>query len=138
MSKVDTSGDCWLWLGSINGSGYGTFQDGSPKGVGAHRWMHLAVTGAAPSVVRHSCRNRSCVKPTHPLSGTQVDNMRDKFFDETGNTQKLNVSQVREIRERYIRTGHRTSNAKELAEEYGVSPKWIRVVASGKKLSYVR
>lgn len=138
MSKVDTSGECWTWLGSTNNKGYGTFQDGSPKGIGAHRWMHGAMSGERPSVVRHKCGNPSCVKPTHLMSGTQVDNMRDKFFDETGNTQKLTVEDVRAIRADFVRYNQRRSNARQLAERYGIHHKYVQRIAEGKALTYVR
>lgn len=138
MSNVDTSADCWTWTGAKNGSGYGAFQDGSPKGIGAHRWSYAEFNGAPGEVVRHSCGNRSCVKPTHLLSGTQSQNMQDKFTDRTGNTQKLSPEDVQEIRDRFVRYGQRRSNAHELAAEFGVGHKYVAMIAEGKRLSYVR
>ncbi len=137
MSNVDTSGDCWNWVGSINNSGYGTFQDGSPKGIGAHRWSYEIFVGVAGRSVRHTCGNRACVKPTHLLTGTHTQNMQDKFFDGTGNTQKLTASDVREIRRRFVRYNQRRSNAHELAAEFGVGHKYVAKIAEGKVLTYV-
>ena len=137
MSNVDTSGDCWAWTGPTNGSGYGTFQDGSPKGVGAHRFSHSIFVGNSGSVIRHSCRNRACVKPTHLVTGTQSQNMQDKFLDGTGNTQKLTHDDVRAIRRDFIRYNQRRSNAHELAEHYGIGHKYVAKIAEGKALTYV-
>lgn len=136
MSEVRITPDCWVWTGDPNSSGYGSFQSGLFR-ANAHRFMYCIMNDEEPEVVRHTCGNRMCVKPTHLIPGSQVENMQDKFYDGTGNTQKLNVVQVKEIRDRYIRTGHRTSNAKELASEYGVSPKYVRMIANGKRFSYV-
>lgn len=136
MSYVETSDDCWIWTGDTNSTGYGSYQSGMFRST-AHRVMYVIMNDEEPEVVRHMCGNRLCVKPTHLKGGTQAENMQDKFFHGTGNTQKLNASQVEEIRARYERTGHRTSNAKELAAEYGVSPKYIRLIGNGKRLDYV-
>lgn len=138
MSNVDASGDCWRWIGVTNGGGYGTFQDGSAKGIGAHVWMHREMTGESPEVVRHTCRNPSCVKPTHLAPGTQKLNMQDKFYDRSGNTQKLSPEDIQSIRKRFVRTSPRKSNAKELATEYGVQSRYICRIADGRSLSYVR
>lgn len=138
MSKVDTSGDCWTWTGTKNGSGYGTFQDGSPKGVGAHRWSYEAFVGTPGATVRHVvCRNPLCVKPTHLKSGTHAQNMQDKFFDESGNTQKLSVEDVKAIRSDFVRYSQRRSNAHELADRYGIHHKYVQRIAEGKALTYV-
>lgn len=137
MANVTITDDCWLWTGDQNGSGYGSFNASVFRGS-AHRVMFMIMNDEEPEVVRHTCCNPLCVKPTHLIPGTQQENMQDKFFDGTGNTQKLNPQQVLEIRARYSRTGHRTSNAGELAAEYGVTPKYIRLIGNGKRLNYVR
>lgn len=136
MSNVQVTDGCWLWTGDTNGSGYGAFSSGMFR-TGAHRAMYVIMHDEEPDVVRHMCGNSLCVKPTHLQGGTQQQNMQDKFSHGTGNTQKLNALQVEEIRARYERTGHRTSNAKQLAAEYGVSPKYIRLIGNRKRLDYV-
>ena len=80
LSKVDTSGDCWLWRASKT-RGYGQFSvDGhgsAPRK--AHRVSYEMFVGEVPAhlVVCHRCDNPSCVRPTHLFLGTQSDNLRD-------------------------------------------------------------
>lgn len=99
--------------------------------------MYCLMNDDEPEVVRHTCGNRMCVKPTHLIPGSQQDNMRDKFFDGTGNTQKLSPEDVRDIRRRFVRTSPRKSNASELAAEYGIGARYISRIAAGKALTYV-
>lgn len=64
-SKVDKSGDCWLWIASISSSGYGRF--GLDKEVKrAHRVAWYLEHGAWPEKhLDHICHNESCVNPDH-------------------------------------------------------------------------
>lgn len=67
-AKVDKSGECWLWTGTINRSGYGMFSTGSsPRTMTAHRWAFIDANGAIPegAELDHLCRVRSCVRPSH-------------------------------------------------------------------------
>lgn len=83
--KIDTSGDCWLWLGETNNRGYGRFA--TYRGPGSrqrHRYLahRLAVhvfTGRDPGrwFVLHECDNPPCCNPDHLRLGTQTDNMRE-------------------------------------------------------------
>ncbi|ALA48377.1 HNH endonuclease [Mycobacterium phage IkeLoa] len=62
--KVDRqSGECWLWTGSINNKGYGTFRGGY-----AHRFSYRLIVGdisvRAQLDHRTSCVSR-CVNPYH-------------------------------------------------------------------------
>ncbi|WP_150237120.1 HNH endonuclease [Nocardiopsis quinghaiensis] len=79
MSRVDTSGDCWVWTKSLARNGYGSFRvDG--KTYSAPRWMleyHLGRALEEDEVVRHTCHNKACVNPDHLVPGTHADNMRD-------------------------------------------------------------
>lgn len=65
-SKVDMSGDCWLWLGSPTPAGYGMFRIGYSR-TGAHRFSYEITHGRIPEgwVIDHLCRNPLCVRPDH-------------------------------------------------------------------------
>lgn len=75
--KVDKSGECWLWLGTIkprsNGNGAGAFRDENRKIVLAHRWAYENLVGPIPSglEIDHLCFNPRCVNPKHlePVDG---------------------------------------------------------------------
>jgi hypothetical protein len=66
-TKVDYSGDCWLWAGATNGSGYGQFKAGPGAPVMAHRWAHEDILGPIPDghEVDHLCGTKLCVRPEH-------------------------------------------------------------------------
>ena len=71
-AKVNTEGQCWVWLGARNQNGYGRFWH-DVKMVTAHRFAYEEAHGPVVSglVLDHLCRNRSCVRPGHlePVSG---------------------------------------------------------------------
>lgn len=82
-SKVDTTGECWLWLAArIPPYGYGNFggtQDGVRWVKLAHRHAYELAHGPIPEGmwVLHRCDNPPCVRPDHLFLGTHADNMRD-------------------------------------------------------------
>jgi len=60
------SGNCWWWLASDDGSGYGAFWwDGHMSK--AHRVVYELLVGPVSSDLEldHLCRNRRCVNPDH-------------------------------------------------------------------------
>lgn len=93
MRKVDSSGECWTWLGATGEKGYGRFSiggshkaDGSRRNsmVAAHRFSYAAFVGPIPSgygyhgtCVLHRCDNPRCVRPEHLFLGTNADNVHD-------------------------------------------------------------
>ena len=64
--KVDKSGDCWLWTGTINLEGYGSIKRNRVRYV-SHRVSYEALVGPIPEgyVIDHLCRVRNCVNPEH-------------------------------------------------------------------------
>ena len=78
LRKVRKTDHCWEWTGSVHNTGYGMFYfDGSR--VLAHRFSYLIFKGEIPEghQIRHTCDNRTCVRPDHMLTGTHKDNARD-------------------------------------------------------------
>ena len=134
-SKVDKTGECWLWTGLKNEWGYGTTWRGG-KNEKVHRisWILSGNTIPEGHVVRHKCRNRHCCNPEHLETGTQAENNADKIRDGTSNrgvknpTAKLTEDQVREIRAKYASGALQKS----LAEEYGVTQRTISYIITRK------
>lgn len=138
MSKVDVSDGCWNWMRYRNPSGHGRIRlSKGGKLLLAHRVAYEMIVGEIPtgSVVRHSCDNPSCVKPTHLELGSQADNMKDMAVRDRG-SMKLDSEAVRHIRNVYV--PGRCGNNKELREHYGVSRYTIHEIATGRSRKYVR
>lgn len=77
-SKVDKTGDCWLWTGCLSKTGYGWFGVGKHVRL-AHRVAWALTKGPIPEGLhvlheRH-CPNHHCVR--HVYLGSHTDNMRD-------------------------------------------------------------
>lgn len=79
-SKVDRSGECWEWTGSVNRYGYGRIA--KPRNAGpmlAHRYSAMLHFGMFDTrlLVCHSCDNPKCVRPEHLFIGDMQQNMDD-------------------------------------------------------------
>lgn len=77
-SKVDRSGECWLWKGSRSSNGYGQCYPGRNHTY-THRYAYCQAVGPIPNgmSVLHRCDTPACVRPDHLFLGTQQDNLRD-------------------------------------------------------------
>ena len=77
-SKIErvTESGCWLWIGSLDRSGYAKF-----NGCGAHRAVYEQLVGPIPEGMQldHLCRVRSCVNPAHTEPVTPKENSRRSF-----------------------------------------------------------
>lgn len=77
-SKVDKTGECWMWTGTV-ASGYGWFGLGGRGGgsTTAHRWAWSSVNGPIPEGMqidhRTTC-SKLCVNPDHLRLATPKQN----------------------------------------------------------------
>jgi len=144
-SYVDKQSNCWLWMGSKNRSGYGTFWFMN-ECVTAHRFSAF-ISGLVDSVhspkdrkqtgfILHQCDNPACVNPAHFKVGTYADNQREAYARNRRSAYKgdrhvnakLSRKDASEIRKRYAGGGVRQQD---LAEQYGVSQRTISLIVRG-------
>lgn len=128
--KVDRSGSCHEWKGSIARNGYGCIHhDG--RTAYAHRIAWLLRYGDVPDgcLVLHRCDNRRCVNTDHLFLGSFKDNMADmvakrrQAHGERNAHAKLTERQVIEIRTM-------GGSNRSVAEQYGVSPGLVSMIRS--------
>lgn len=110
--------------------------------IGYHREQSIRVSYAATyhdgdlsalegKVVRHLCRERACIEPTHLQEGTQSENQIDSVLGSTSMA-KLNKEHVKVIYE-----NKSNLTATELARNHGVSVGTILNIFSGKCWSFI-
>jgi hypothetical protein len=87
MEKVDRTGSCWLWTGTISRKGYGMFWP-TAKGTPAHRWSYEHYVGPIPDGLQidHLCRVRHCVNPAHLEPVTSKENQVRSPFNPAART----------------------------------------------------
>ena len=134
---------CWLWTGSRTGSwkggSHGQFALWHGENIYAHRLSYLLFNGPIPNggVVRHTCDVGYCVRPSHLLAGTQLDNMRDAVergrLPKFRKHRKISPSQVIDIRRLKLRGVPQSV----LAQQFGVSEACISNIVNLKTRRYL-
>lgn len=142
LPLIDERGpdECWPWLGTITGDGYGQIQI-LRRTYLAHRLVHLLFHGDPGSLdVMHSCDNPPCCNPRHLSAGTKAQNQHDK--KKRGRAAKgeankgggrLHSTDVRAIRRALARGETKTA----IGKRFGVSRTEVWHIATGKHWSHV-
>ena len=130
-SKVDKSGDCWLWTSTVNASGYGVFGYGVPHQMRlAHRLAWLFTFGVEPDgFALHRCDTPACVNPAHLFLGTQADNlaeMRRKGRERHARGEEAGKAKL--TRQQVLAIRRSTLSQRALGALYGVSNTSIRSI----------
>jgi hypothetical protein len=131
-SKVDKTGECWLWTASRNASGYGYFQL-RPHTNRANRAAWILTNGAIPAgmVVCHSCDNPPCVRPDHLFLGTNTENRHDSMLKRRhAHGTRHHSARFTDDEVRAVRSS--TEQTMVLAARFGVSDVTIRNIRSGR------
>jgi len=150
--RIGTPDQCWEWIGSVGGPGYGNWshsQFGGKRVRTAHRATYELFFGDAGALqVNHRCGNRRCCNPNHLYAGTQRQNWEDSVEHQTASPppnfygkevrnqfghSSLDESKVREIRRRR-ENGERGND---LAREFGVSKHVVYNVYKRKNWGWV-
>lgn len=160
---VDRRGpdECWPWLGHRHRGGHGQFNVGDDQRVYAHRFsfeLHHGRPVTDGLFVLHkakTCHTPACCNPAHLYEGTDVENTRDKYLDDTvpvgdrhwrsagvkgkpdpirpathrGHVAKLSEADIPVIRALVQWSGF---THQEVADEYGVSRKNIGYIVARK------
>lgn len=122
-SKVDKSGDCWLWTASRSVKGYGRFSNEGRRHQ-ANRVAYEMAHGPIPDgmLVCHHCDNPPCVRPDHLFLGSHAENMLDMSTKGRRSGARATRTRLTEANVRWIRECHAVlgSGATELADVLGV------------------
>lgn len=83
-SSIDTSGDCWIWTGTIRVGNAGEergwfFANYKWQPATRALWQHLVGRIPAGLELDHLCRNTICVNPDHLEPVTTAENIRRSF-----------------------------------------------------------
>ena len=138
-----TESGCHIWMGAVNGNGYGQLKDGG-KFWQAHRYSWFINNGEIPEgmCVLHKCDIPLCVNPQHLFIGTQIENIRDRTrkgrsaredrFGHKNHQSKLTVDNVSQIK-KLLRSGLTQG---EIAAKYKVHQTTISRIKLNKAWTY--
>jgi hypothetical protein len=156
-SKVDRSGDCWVWLAGTSKAGYGRIWVNESQGrqlsregraiAQAHRVAWELTNGPIPDglEVCHRCDNPPCVRPSHLFLGTHAENHADMVakgrasggsvqrFGEDSHVSKLVLADVE--RAKAMRASGQTYSS--IARAFNISTSHAWRIVNGVRWSHV-
>lgn len=99
LARAEMQGECLVWQGKTDTSGYGYFHAERGRYWKAHRAVYTLSKGPIPKgmYVLHTCDNPPCINIEHLFLGTQYTNMRDMIAKGRANNShkaKLTPAQV--------------------------------------------
>lgn len=137
--EPDPNSGCWLWLGSINRSGYGMLNVKGWPFI-ASRAFHVLHIGPIPEghEVCHRCDTPCCVNPGHLFAGTKSDNQRDavrkgRNRQPRGENNTFAVLTEKQVLQIYSDTRHQRL----IAADFNVHRTTVNLVQSGKKWGWL-
>lgn len=130
-SKVDKSGECWVWTASLQNKGYGQFQMRG-KMMLAHRVSWELENGPIPDnqCVLHRCDNRKCVRTAHHFLGTKADNNADMHSKGRARAGR-NVTRIKSETFEAIRDEAKRHSRRDVAIQFGLSKSHIARIIRG-------
>lgn len=137
LNNTKASGECLLWTRCLNSEGYGRLSINGDVNIKAHRLMYSLCNpneDISTLVIRHTCDTPSCINPSHLISGTAADNVKDKMDRRRHSPCALTETQVKEIRAIYS-TGQYLQ--KDLAHRYNVNHRTISYIINNKTYRWV-
>lgn len=149
-SKVDKSGEHWLWLGAKTSKGYGKLRalGHTPNKSGyieAHRFIYIVTYGPIGELsILHHCDVPACVKPEHLFTGTQADNIHDMWAKGRASSpptfrgSACNLSKLSEEQAHWIFKLHaKGKTQKEIALAVGCNQQNVSSILLGKTWSHL-
>lgn len=78
LLRLELNGDCWVWPGPVDGSGYASVRMRNPRRfMKIHRLLYEVFVGPIPEglTIDHLCRKRTCANPAHLEAVTLRENV---------------------------------------------------------------
>jgi hypothetical protein len=133
LAKSVWVGNCHIWTGCVNGSGYGRIGYNYEVWL-VHRLVYILTCKETDLDILHSCDNPPCWNIEHLFEGTDCDNVSDMVnknrnaYGIRNGMAKLTEEQVLEIRQDYRPW---INSQRILARKYGVTQHSIQSILDG-------
>lgn len=131
--------ECWPWIRSLDGHGYGQMKVGGRKQI-ASRIAYLLHYERQPGsyMVCHTCDNPRCVNPHHLWLGTNKQNQNDCVTKgrqrngcHAGSRNANSLITEQDVTDILLKISQGMTN-KAIAEQYGVTHSSISLIRRGK------